>query len=120
MGEALGMIETRGLVAMTEALDAAVKSANVEFIGWEPAGSGMTCLLFSGNVAAVQAAVDAGAAAAQNIGEVVATHVIPRPHDDLAKARFGTRKPSRMSRGKGRGKGRGSHGKGTPEAEDKA
>jgi microcompartment protein CcmL/EutN len=80
MGDALGMIETRGLVAMIEAADTAVKAANVTIIGWEKVGGGLTTLLFRGDVAAVKAAADAGSAAAQRIGELVSVHVIPRPH----------------------------------------
>ena len=75
MGEALGMIETRGLVAMVEAADAMVKAAQVDLVGWEKIGSGY--------VAAVKAATDAGAAAARRVGELIAVHVIPRPHQSL-------------------------------------
>jgi ethanolamine utilization protein EutM len=82
--EALGMIETKGLVALIEASDAMVKSANVELIGWQKIGSGLVTAFVVGDVAAVKAAVDAGAAAAGNIGEVIGTQVIPRPHEDLA------------------------------------
>jgi microcompartment protein CcmL/EutN len=83
MGEALGMIETRGLVAMIEAADAAVKSAKVVLIGWEKIGSGYVTVLMRGDVAAVKAATDAGAAAARRVGELIAVHVIPRPHQSL-------------------------------------
>lgn len=83
--EALGMIECKGLVCLMEATDAALKSADVEMTGWEKIGSGLVTAFFTGNVAAVKAAVDAGAEAASQIGEVVAVQVIPRPHDDLAK-----------------------------------
>jgi ethanolamine utilization protein EutM len=82
--EALGMVETKGLVALIEASDAMMKSANVELIGWQKIGSGLVTAFVVGDVAAVKAAVDAGAAAAANIGEVVGTQVIPRPHDDLS------------------------------------
>jgi len=82
---ALGMIETKGLVAVIEAIDAMLKAAKVEFIGTRKVGSGYICALVTGDVAACKAAVDAGAAAAGRIGEVVAVHVIPRPHDDLDK-----------------------------------
>ncbi len=83
--EALGMIECKGLVCLMEATDAALKSADVEMTGWEKIGSGLVTAFFTGNVAAVKAAVDAGAEAAGQIGEVVAVQVIPRPHDDLSK-----------------------------------
>jgi len=80
MGEALGMIETRGLVAMIEAADAMVKAAKVTLIGWEKIGSGYVTAMVRGDVAAVRAATDAGAAAARRVGELIAVHVIPRPH----------------------------------------
>ena len=83
MGEALGMIETRGLVAMIEACDAMVKAANVTLIGWQKIGSGYVTALIRGDVASVRAATDAEAAAARRIGELVAVHVIPRPHPSL-------------------------------------
>jgi len=81
--EALGMIETRGMVACVEAADAAVKAANVQIVGYEKIGSGLVTILFRGDVAACRASCDAGAAAAQRVGEVVAVHVIPQPHGDL-------------------------------------
>jgi ethanolamine utilization protein EutM len=81
--EALGMVETRGLVAMIEAADAMVKSANVVLVGWEKIGSGYVTAIVRGDVAAVKAAVDAGAASASKVGEVLSVHVIPRPHQDL-------------------------------------
>ena len=81
--EALGMIETKGLVALVEASDAMLKAANVTLIGWQKIGSGMVTALVVGDVAAVKAAVDAGAAAAGRVGEVVGVQVIPRPHEDL-------------------------------------
>ncbi len=84
--QALGMIETRGLVALIEASDAMCKSANVELVGWDKVGGGMVTAFVRGDVAAVKAAIDAGAAAAAKVGEVVSVHVIPRPHDDLGKA----------------------------------
>lgn len=84
-GQALGMIETKGLVSQFEATDAMLKAANVELVGWEKVGSGYVSVFVRGEVAAVKAAVEAGATAASAIGEVVAVHVIPRPHDDLAK-----------------------------------
>ena len=83
-GQALGMIETKGLVAQFEATDAMLKAANVDLVGWEKIGSGNVCTFIRGEVAAVKAAVESGATAAASIGEVVAVHVIPRPHEDLA------------------------------------
>jgi ethanolamine utilization protein EutM/ethanolamine utilization protein EutN len=84
MGESLGMIETRGLISMIEAADASVKAANVTLVGWEKIGSGYVTVLMRGDVAAVKAATDAGAAAARRVGELIAVHVIPRPHANLA------------------------------------
>src|SRR6476620_2222669 len=81
--QALGMVECRGLVAMIEAADAMVKAANVELIGYERIDAGLVTAIVRGEVAAVKSAVDAGAAAGRKVGEVVATHVIPRPHDDV-------------------------------------
>jgi ethanolamine utilization protein EutM len=81
--EALGMIETKGLVPLVEASDAMLKSANVTLVGWQKIGSGMVTAMVVGDVAAVKAAVDAGAAAAGRVGEVVGVQVIPRPHEDL-------------------------------------
>ena len=81
--DALGMIETVGLVPLLEGVDAAVKSANVTFTGWEKVGSGLVTGFLRGDVAAVKAAVEAGASAAENLGGEVSTQVIPRPHDDL-------------------------------------
>ena len=78
--EALGMIETRGLVAMIEAADAMVKAANVTLVGYEKVDAGLVTVIVRGDVAAVKAATDAGAAAARRVGEVVNVHVIPRPH----------------------------------------
>jgi microcompartment protein CcmL/EutN len=83
MGESLGLVETRGLVAMIEAADAMVKAANVAVVGWEKIGSGYVTVLVRGDVAAVRAATDAGAAAARRVGELIAVHVIPRPHPSL-------------------------------------
>jgi len=83
MEEALGMVECRGLVAMIEAADAMVKSANVRLVGWEKVDAGLVTAIVRGEVAAVRSAVDAGAAAAKRVGEVVATHVIPRPHGEV-------------------------------------
>lgn len=82
--EALGMIETKGLVALIEASDAMLKSANVTLIGWQKIGSGLVTALVVGDVAAVKAAIDAGAAAAGRVGEVIGVQVIPRPHEDLS------------------------------------
>jgi len=81
--EALGMIETRGLVSLIEAADAAVKAANVKLVGWEKIGSGLVTVLFRGEVAACKSACEAGAASAQKVGELVSVHVIPAPHSDL-------------------------------------
>ncbi len=81
--EALGMIETRGLVAMIEASDAMVKAANVQLLGYVKIGAGLVTTMVRGDVGAVKAATDAGAAAAQKVGELVSVHVIPRPHQDV-------------------------------------
>ena len=83
--EALGMIETRGLTAAIEAADAMVKAAEVALVGTEKIGSGLVSVMVRGDVGAVKAAVEAGTAAAQRLGEVIATHVIPRPHADVEK-----------------------------------
>lgn len=80
---AIGMIETRGLVALVQGADAALKAADVAFRGWKKVGSGLCTVFVSGDVAAVKAAVDAGVVAARAIGEVVSVQVIPRPHDDV-------------------------------------
>ncbi|MCC6419681.1 MAG: BMC domain-containing protein [Gemmataceae bacterium] len=81
--EALGLLETKGLVALIEGSDAMLKSANVTLIGWQKIGSGLVTAMVVGDVAAVKAAIDAGAAAAGRVGEVVGVQVIPRPHEDL-------------------------------------
>ncbi len=81
--QALGMIETKGLVASVEAADAMVKAANVHLIGKERVGGGLVTVMVRGDVGAVKAAVEAGAAAAKRVGELVSVHVIPRPHDDV-------------------------------------
>jgi ethanolamine utilization protein EutM len=81
--EALGMIETKGLIALIEASDAMLKAANVSLLGWQKIGSGLVTAMVAGDVAAVKAAIDAGAAAAGRVGEVVGVQVIPRPHEDL-------------------------------------
>ena len=83
MNEALGMIETKGLVAAIEAADAMTKSANVTLVGYEKIGSGLVTVFVRGDVGAVKASVDAGAAAADKVGEIVSQHVIPRPHSDV-------------------------------------
>lgn len=84
-GEALGMVETKGLVGAIEAADAMVKAANVELIGYEKIGSGLVSVFVRGDVGAVKAATDSGAAAAQRVGELISVHVIPRPHTDVEK-----------------------------------
>jgi ethanolamine utilization protein EutM len=83
--QALGLIETRGMVALVEAADAALKAANVSYRGWKQVGSGLVTVVLEGDVAAVKAAVDAGAASAAKVGEVVSVDVIPRPHGDVNK-----------------------------------
>ena len=83
--EALGMVETRGLTAAIEAADAMTKAAEVTLVGTEKIGSGLVSVMVRGDVGAVNAAVDAGKASAARLGEVVATHVIPRPHNDVEK-----------------------------------
>ena len=85
-GEALGMIETKGFVAMVEASDAMVKAAKVTLVGWEKIGGAYCTAIVRGDVAAVKAATDAGAAAARKVGELVTVHVIPRPHGSLEDA----------------------------------
>lgn len=81
--DALGMIETHGFIAAVEAADAMAKAANVTLVGYKQIGSGLVTVLVRGDVGAVKAATDAGTAAARNVGEVVSTHVIPRPHGDV-------------------------------------
>ncbi len=83
IGEALGMIETRGFVSLVEACDAMVKAAKVSLMGWEKIGSGYVTAIVRGDVAAVKAATDAGATAARRVGELISVHVIPRPHSNL-------------------------------------
>lgn len=85
MGEALGLIETQGLVGAIEAADAMVKAASVTLVGYEKIGSGLVTVMVRGDVGAVKAATDAGAAAASRVGKVVSVHVIPRPHSDTEK-----------------------------------
>lgn len=85
MGDALGLIETKGLVSAIEAADVMVKTANVVLVGTEKVGSGLVTVMVRGEVGAVKAAVEAGASAAGRLGELIASHVIPRPHNDLEK-----------------------------------
>ena len=84
-GNALGLIETRGLVGSIEAADAMVKAANVRLVGKEHVGGGLVTVMVRGDVSAVKAATDAGAAAARRVGELISVHVIARPHADLEK-----------------------------------
>ena len=86
MAEALGMIETKGFAAMVEASDAMVKAAKVELVGYEKIGGGYVTAIVRGDVAAVQAALEAGARGAEKVGEVVSVHVIPRPHENVDRA----------------------------------
>lgn len=86
MSEALGLIETRGFVAMVEAADAMVKAARVELIGYEKTGGGYVTAIVRGDVAAVKAATEAGAKSAERVGELVSVHVIPRPHGNVDAA----------------------------------
>jgi microcompartment protein CcmL/EutN len=83
--QAIGMIETKGLIGAVEALDASLKAANVKFVRQDKVGSGLVAITLEGDVAAVKAAVDAGAEAARRVGEVVSVHVIARPHEDVSK-----------------------------------
>ena len=85
MNESIAIIETRGLTAAIEAADAMLKAANVEIVGTEKIGSGLVTVIVRGDVGAVKAAAEVGSEAAQRIGELVAVHVIPRPHSDVAK-----------------------------------
>lgn len=82
--EALGMIETKGFVCMLEAVDSMLKAANVQMVGWDKIGSGLVTTFIVGDVAAVKAAIDAGASAASKLGQVVSVEVIPRPHEELS------------------------------------
>jgi len=86
IGDALGMVETRGFVGMIEAADAMVKTANVVFVGWQKVDAGLVTAIVRGDVGSVKAATDAGAAAARRVGELVSVHVIPRPHANLEDA----------------------------------
>jgi len=83
--QAIGIIETRGFIGSVEAADAALKAANVKFVRQDKVGSGYVSVTFEGDVAAVKAAVDAGAEAARRVGEVLSVHVIARPHEDVSK-----------------------------------
>ena len=83
LGEALGLVETRGFVGMVEATDAMVKAANVDFVGWQKVDAGMVTAIVRGDTASVKAATDAGAAAARRVGQLVGVHVIPRPGDGV-------------------------------------
>jgi ethanolamine utilization protein EutM len=85
MEKAIGLIETKGLVGMIEAADAMLKAANVHLIGKERIGGGFMTVIVEGEVAAVKASVDAGAAAAKRVGEVISIHIIPRPHEEIEK-----------------------------------
>jgi ethanolamine utilization protein EutM len=85
IGDALGMIETRGLIGMIEAADAMLKTANVVLVSWQKVDAGLVTALIRGDVGSVKAATDAGAAAARRVGELVGVHVIPRPGDDLER-----------------------------------
>src|SRR5260370_35083385 len=100
--EALGLLECKGLVSLIEGTDAMLKAANVEMVGWDKAGSGMVTAFVKGDVAAVKAAVDAGAEAAGRVGTVISGHVIPRPHDDLG-GMMPKKKPATGGRGRGGG-----------------
>jgi len=86
IGDAVGMVETRGLIGMIEAADAMVKTANVVFVGWQKVDAGLVTAIVRGDVGSVKAATDAGAAAARRVGELVSVHVIPRPHANLEDA----------------------------------
>lgn len=83
--QAIGMVETRGMIGAIEALDAALKAANVKYVRQDKVGSGLISITVEGDVAAVKAGVDAGAEAARRVGEVVSVHVIARPHDDVTR-----------------------------------
>jgi microcompartment protein CcmL/EutN len=83
--EALGLVETKGLVGAVEAADAMLKTANVQLVGKEIVGGGLVCVMVRGDVGAVKAATDAGAAAARRVGELISVHVIPRPHAEVER-----------------------------------
>ena len=84
-GEALGLVETKGLVAAVEAADVMLKTAQVSLVGTERIGSGLVCVMVTGDVGAVKAAVEAGGTAAGKLGELIASHVIPRPHPEIGR-----------------------------------
>ena len=98
MAEALGLIETKGFVGMVEASDAMVKAAKVELVGYEKIGGGYVTAIVRGDVAACRAAVEAGSRAAEKVGEIVSTHVIPRPHESVDGALPLGRKPAAASK----------------------
>ena len=100
MSEALGMIETKGFVGMVEASDAMVKAAKVELVGYEKIGGGYVTSIVRGDVAAVKAAVEAGARGAERVGELVSVHVIPRPHANIDNALPLGRAPASSGKGK--------------------
>ena len=85
IGDALGLIETRGLIGMIEATDAMCKTANVVFVGWQKVDAGLVTAIVRGDVGSVKAATDAGAAAARRVGELISVHVIPRPHAEVER-----------------------------------
>ena len=93
--EALGLLETKGLVALIEGTDAMLKAANVDIIGWDKAGAGLVTTFVRGDVAGVKAAIDAGAEAAGRVGQVISVHVIPRPHEDLGPMMPRAKTPSK-------------------------
>jgi ethanolamine utilization protein EutM len=93
--KALGMVETRGLVAAIEALDSMVKSANVEVLGMKEIGGGLVSVFVEGDVGAVKAAIDAGAESVKKIGDLVSVHVIPRPSDEIMALLPGQMKPAK-------------------------
>ena len=95
MSEAIGMIETRGYVGSVEASDAMVKAANVGLVKTIPIGGGLITVLAKGDVGSVKAAVDAGSKAAAKVGELISSHIIPRPHDDLLKMFFDTNRAAK-------------------------
>jgi len=106
--EALGMVETRGLVALLEASDAMLKAANVRMVGWDRVGSGLVTTFVRGDVAAVKAAIDAGADAAGRVGQVISVHVIPRPHEDLPNLLPKPPQQSQQKKAAGAGTGKAS------------
>lgn len=101
MSEALGLIETKGLVGAIEAADAMVKAANVVICGYEKIGFGLVTVMVRGDVGAVKAATEAGAVAAARVGEVVSVHVIPRPHQEVERVILPQTAPARRDGGKG-------------------